>query len=108
MPAFIAYPLAALAEIAGCFAIWSWWRLGAPPLWLVPGIGALMAFGWLLAQVDTVAAGRAFAAYGGVYVAASVLWMWFAEGVRPDKWDAVGTAVCLFGTAIILMGPRNA
>jgi len=62
MPVALAYPLAALAEIAGCFAIWAWWRLGVSALWLVPGVVALGAFDWLLAQVETVAAGRAFAA----------------------------------------------
>lgn len=107
MSAAIAYPLAALAEIAGCFAIWAWWRLGASSLWLAPGVASLVVFGWLLAQVEAVAAGRAFAAYGGVYIAASLLWMWLAEGQRPDRWDLVGTAVCLFGAAIILGAPRG-
>lgn len=65
-------------------------------------------FGWLLAQVDTTVAGRAFAAYGGVYIAASVMWMWLAEGQRPDRWDVIGVVVCLIGAAIILLGPRNA
>ena len=83
MPALAAYPLAALAEIAGCFAICTWWRLGATPFWILPGGCALLAFGWLLAQVDTTVAGRAFAAYGGVYIAASVTWMWLVEGQRP-------------------------
>ena len=59
-----------------------------------------------LTLVDSPAAGRAFAAYGGVYVAASVLWMWLAEGHRPDRWDLAGGAVCLVGTAIILLGRR--
>ena len=108
MPTALAYPLAALAEIAGCFAIWAWWRLGASFLWLAPGVAALLAFGWLLAQVDTVAAGRAFAAYGGVYIAASVLWMWLAEGHKPDGWDILGVLVCLIGAAIILTAPRDA
>lgn len=107
MPAALAYPLAALAEIAGCFAVWAWWRLGASVLWLVPGVAALVAFGWLLAQVDTVAAGRAFAAYGGVYITASVLWMWLAGEHRPDRRDLAGTAVCLAGAAIILAAPRG-
>lgn len=107
MPAALVYPLAALAEIAGCFAIWSWWRLGASPAWLLPGIGALVVFGWLLAQVETAAAGRAYAAYGGVYIAASVLWMWLAEGQRPDRWDVLGTVVCLMGAAIILGALRS-
>lgn len=108
MAAVIAYPPAALAEIAGCYAIWAWWRLGASVLWLVPGLVSLAAFGWFLAQVETIVAGRAFAAYGGVYIAASILWMWLAEGQRPDKWDLIGTAVCLLGTAIILSAPRSA
>ena len=107
MSAALAYPLAALAEIAGCFAIWAWWRLGASALWLAPGLVSLAAFGWFLAQVETIVAGRAFAAYGGVYIAASVLWMWLAEGQRPDRWDLIGTAVCLLGAAIILAGPRS-
>lgn len=107
MPAALAYPLAALAEIAGCFAIWAWWRLAASVLWLVPGIAALVVFGWLLAQVEAAAAGRAFAAYGGVYIAASVLWMWAAEGQRPGRWDMLGASVCLLGAAIILGAPRS-
>ena len=98
MNAAIAYPLAAVAEISGCFAIWAWWRLGASPLWL---------FGWLLAQVETSAAGRAFAAYGGIYIGASMLWMWFVEGERPDRWDFIGTSICLIGAAIILSVPRG-
>lgn len=107
MTAIIAYPLAAVAEIGGCFAIWAWWRLGASPLWLVPGILALVVFGWLLAQVETSAAGRAFAAYGGVYIAASMIWMWAIEGQRPDRWDLAGMFICLIGAAIILAAPRE-
>ena len=107
MGAAIVYPLAALAEIAGCFAIWAWWRLGTSPLWLAPGLIALALFGWLLAQVEATAAGRAFAAYGGVYIAASVLWMWLVEGQRPDRWDVIGTAICLVGAAIILAAARQ-
>jgi small multidrug resistance family-3 protein len=57
-------------------------------------------------HVDADAAGRAYAAYGGVYIAASVFWLWAVEGVRPDRWDATGSVVCLAGAAIILLGPR--
>ncbi|GAB4387474.1 YnfA family protein [Albidovulum sp.] len=107
MSAALGYPLAALAEIAGCFAVWAWWRLGASPLWLAPGLLSLALFGWLLAQIEAPAAGRAFAAYGGVYIAASLLWMWLAEGVRPDRWDLLGAAICLFGAVVILAAPRG-
>ena len=107
MTTIAAYIGAAIAEIAGCFAVWAWWRLGASPLWLLPGIVSLALFGWLLAQVETSTAGRAFAAYGGVYIAASVLWMWLAEGERPDRWDLTGGVVCLAGAALILLAPRG-
>jgi small multidrug resistance family-3 protein len=102
-----AYALAALAEIAGCFAFWAWLRLGKSPLWLIPGIASLIAFAWLLTLVDSAHAGRAYAAYGGVYVAASLLWLWAVEGARPDRWDLTGGAVVLLGAAIILFGPRG-
>lgn len=102
------YPLAALAEIAGCFAVWAWWRGGASMLWLLPGVASLALFGLLLAQVEAGFAGRAFAAYGGVYIAASLLWMWGAEGNRPDAWDVAGAALCLIGAVIILVAPRGA
>ena len=99
---------AALAEIAGCFAFWAWLRLDKSPLWLVPGILSLALFAYLLTLVDSEAAGRAYAAYGGVYIAASLAWLWGVEGVRPDRWDLIGGAICLAGAAIILFGPRAA
>jgi len=103
----LAYAAAALAEIAGCFAFWAWLRLGWSSLWVLPGLASLAAFAVLLTLVDSPAAGRAFAAYGGVYVAASVLWLWLAEGQRPDRWDLAGSVVCLMGTALILLGRRG-
>ena len=105
IPVFIA---AATAEIAGCFAFWAWWRLEKSPLWLVPGVVSLMLFAWLLTFADTSAAGRAYAAYGGIYIAASLGWLWLAEGVRPDRWDLAGAAVCIAGASIILFAPRAA
>ena len=104
-PALI-YPLAALAEIAGCFAFWAWLRMGKSPLWLVPGLVSLALFAYLLAQVESEAAGRAYAAYGGVYIVASILWLWLVEHRLPDRWDILGAGVCLVGAAIILFGPR--
>jgi|TARA_R100000501_G_scaffold7881_2_gene16410 small multidrug resistance family-3 protein len=99
---------AALAEIAGCFAFWAWLRLGKSVLWLIPGIASLILFAWLLARVDSAAAGRAYAAYGGVYICASLLWLWGVEGVRPDRWDVAGAVLCLIGASVILLGPRTA
>jgi small multidrug resistance family-3 protein len=99
------YGLAAGAEIGGCFAFWAWLRLGRSALWLGPGGTALALFAWALTRVDAGFAGRAYAAYGGVYVAASLLWLWAVEGVRPDRWDVLGGAVCLLGAAVILAGP---
>lgn len=97
---------AAIAEIAGCSAFWSWLRLGKSPLWLVPGIASLCLFAWLLTLVNTEHAGRAYAAYGGIYILSALVWLWLAEGVRPDRWDVLGTTICLAGAAIILWGPR--
>jgi len=101
------YPLAALAEIAGCYAVWAWLRLDRSPLWLVPGVLSLIAFAWLLTLVPSQAAGRAFAAYGGVYIAASLVWMATVERTPPDRWDLIGAAVCLAGAGLILFGPRG-
>lgn len=100
--------LAAMFEIAGCFAVWVWWRLDKSPLWLVPGILALIVFSWLLTLVDVEQAGRAYAIYGGIYIVASLGWLWAIEGHRPDRWDSVGALVCLAGAAIILWAPRSA
>ena len=107
MTAF-AYLAAALAEIAGCFAFWAWLRLGKSAWWLAPGVASLCLFAYLLTLVDAEHAGRSFAAYGGVYIVSALLWLWAAEGVKPDRWDLLGGAVCLLGTAIILWGPRAA
>ncbi|MGE8103198.1 YnfA family protein [Allorhizobium sp. NPDC080224] len=101
------YPLAALAEIAGCFAFWAWLKLDRSPLWLAPGLVALALFAWLLTLVPSDAAGRAYAAYGGVYIAASLAWLWLIEGQRPDRFDLTGAAICLIGAAVILLPQRG-
>src|SRR3546814_4316986 len=106
--AILVYAGAALAEIAGCFSFWAWLRLGKSALWILPGAASLAAFAWLLTRIDADFAGRAYAAYGGVYIAASLGWLWAVEGARPDRWDLLGAAVCLLGAAIILWGPRTA
>ena len=103
-----AYVGAALAEIAGCFAFWAWSRLDKSVWWIVPGMASLALFAWLLTLVDIEAAGRAYAAYGGVYICASLFWLWAVEGIRPDRWDTIGASVCLIGAGIILLAPRAA
>lgn len=102
----LVYVGAAFAEIAGCFGFWAWLRLGKSVWWLAPATASLIAFAYLLTLIPTATAGRAFAAYGGVYIVASLAWMWLAEGARPDRWDLTGATVCLIGAAIILAAPR--
>ena len=104
---FLIYPLAALAEIAGCFAFWAGLKLDRSPLWLLPGLVSLALFAWLLTLVPSEAAGRAYAAYGGVYIAASLIWLWVIEGQRPDRFDLTGAAICLVGAAVILLPSRG-
>ncbi|HEX7873937.1 MAG TPA: YnfA family protein [Sphingobium sp.] len=103
----LAYIAAALAEIAGCFAFWSWLRLGKSIWLLVPGLASLALFAWLLTLVDTGHAGRAYAAYGGVYIVSAILWGWAVEGQFPDCWDLIGGALCLVGAVVIFAGPRG-
>ncbi|OAH45830.1 hypothetical protein AX777_04125 [Sphingobium yanoikuyae] len=108
MQSILVYIAAALAEIAGCFAFWAWLRMDKSMLWLIPGTGSLLLFAWLLTLVDAAAAGRAYAAYGGVYISSALLWLWLVEGVRPDRWDTAGVALSLVGAGIILFGPHRA
>jgi len=98
------YAAAALAEIAGCFAFWGWRRLGWGAWTLLPGLASLALFAWLLTFVESEAAGRAYAAYGGIYVVASLGWLWVVEGQVPDAWDLSGAALCLAGAGVILWG----
>ncbi len=104
----LAFIGAAIAELAGCFAFWAWLRLDRSPLWILPGIAALILFAYLLTLIEAQHAGRAYAAYGGVYIGAALLWLWIVEGARPDRWDLAGGAICLIGAGIILFGPRTA
>ena len=85
----------------------AWLRLNQPVWWLIPGFAALAAFAAMLTLVDTAFAGRAYAAYGGVYIAASLAWLWAIEGQRPDQWDLGGAALCLIGAGVVLLAPRG-
>jgi small multidrug resistance family-3 protein len=81
--------------------------LGLAAAQSVAALASLVLFAWLLTRVDAAFAGRAYAAYGGIYVTASLAWLFLAEGQRPDRWDLLGAAVCLLGAGIILLGPRG-
>jgi small multidrug resistance family-3 protein len=104
----LAFIAAAIAEIGGCFAFWAWLRLEKSVWWLVPGMASLALFAYLLTLVDSDFAGRAYASYGGIYIVASLVWLWIIEGNRPDRWDIFGATVCLIGAGLILFGPRSA
>ena len=71
---------------------------------MLPGVASLVVFAWLLTRVDVAAAGRTYAAYGGIYILASLGWLWVVEGIRPDRWDVLGVVLCLAGAAVILLG----
>ena len=101
------YIVAAVAEIAGCFAFWSWLRSGRSAWVLAPGVASLVLFAWLLTRVESPVAGRAFAAYGGVYIAVSLAWLWAVDQVRPTGWDVAGVVVALAGMAIIAFQPAR-
>lgn len=96
----------ALAEIAGCYLIYLWMRQDASAWLLLPAAASLALFAWLLTLHPHVA-GRVYAAYGGVYIGMALLWLWTVDGVRPDRWDIAGAAVCVAGMAIIYFAPRG-
>jgi small multidrug resistance family-3 protein len=96
----------AVAELVGCYLPYRWLRKGGSPWLLVPAALSLAVFAWLLTLHPT-ASGRVYAAYGGVYIATAVFWLWVIDGVRPSRWDLLGAAVTLVGMAIIMFGPRD-
>lgn len=98
--------LTALAEIAGCYLPWLYLRQNGSAWLLLPAAGCLALFAWLLTLHPT-AAGRVYAAYGGVYVGTALLWLWWVDGVRPTHWDLLGGAVALAGMGIIMFAPRQ-
>ncbi len=99
------FVVTALVEIVGCYLPYLWLRKEKPVWLLAPAAVALAAFAWLLSLHPT-AAGRTYAAYGGVYVTVAVVWLWTVDGQRPDRWDLVGALVSLIGMGIIAFAPR--
>jgi small multidrug resistance family-3 protein len=98
--------LTAFFEISGCFSFWAWLRLGRSPWLAVPGVLSLILFACTLARAESAFAGRAYAAYGGIYIVSAFLWLLFVEGTVPDRWDILGGLLCIAGSLIILFGPR--
>ena len=98
--------LTALAEIVGCYLPYLWLRKNGSVWLLVPAAVSLALFAWLLSLHPT-AAGRVYAAYGGVYVSVAILWLWIVDSVRPTPWDLLGAAVCVLGMSIIMFAPRH-
>ena len=99
--------ITALAEILGCYLPYLWLKEGKSAGLLVPAAVSLALFAWLLSLHPT-AAGRVYAAYGGVYIVVAIFWLWSVEGIRPTVWDLVGSGVALLGMAIIMFSPRTA
>ena len=102
---FALFVATALAEIMGCYLPYLWLKKSAPAWYLLPAALSLMMFAWLL-TLHPQAAGRVYAAYGGVYVAVALGWLWAVDGIRPSLWDVAGSLVTLAGMAIILFAPR--
>ena len=107
MKAVLLYLLTAVAEIVGCYLPYLWLREGRSAWLLLPAASSLALFAWLL-SLHPAAAGRVYAAYGGVYIGVAILWLWLVDGIRPTTWDVLGSAVALAGMAIIIFAPRSA
>ena len=106
MKTFLLFFVTALAEIFGCFAVYLWLRHHKPLWWMAVAVVSLGIFSWLLTLHPTDNAGRIYAAYGGIYIASALLWMWLVEKYLPDRWDILGALVCIVGAGIIYFGPR--
>jgi small multidrug resistance family-3 protein len=106
MENFLWFVLAAVCEIAGCYTAWMWLRLDRTAWWLLPGMLCLAIFAVVLTRVDAALAGRTFAAYGGVYIVSSLLWLAVVERTTPRLSDVIGSLLCLGGAAVILLGAR--
>jgi small multidrug resistance family-3 protein len=98
----VLFTLAAFFEIAGCFAFWFWARKGGGSFVILVGILSLIAFAYALTRVDSAFAGRAYAAYGGIYIAASLCWLWAVEGQPPTRTDLIGASLAVLGALVII------
>ena len=107
MRTFALFIATALAEIVGCYLPYLWLKQGRSAWLLVPAAASLALFAWLLTLHET-AAGRVYAAYGGVYVATALVWLWLVDGIKPTLWDIAGAGLTLAGMIVIVLAPRAA
>jgi small multidrug resistance family-3 protein len=101
------FAVAAVLEIGGCFAFWAWLRQGASAAIAALGVLSLIGFALVLTRADTAFAGRAYAAYGGIYIAASLIWLWLVEGRTPSTTDVIGATIAVLGAAVIVGFAKN-
>jgi small multidrug resistance family-3 protein len=97
------FAVTAVAEIVGCYLPYLWLKKGGP-VWLLPVAGISLAIFAYLLTLHPAGAGRVYAAYGGVYIAVALIWLWLVDGITPTAWDLTGVAVALLGIAIIVFG----
>ncbi|CAN7260530.1 YnfA family protein [Acidovorax sp. LjRoot129] len=107
MKTVLLFVITALAEIVGCYLPYLWLTKGGSVWLLLPAAISLGLFAWLL-TLHPAAAGRVYAAYGGVYIAVALAWLWGVDGIRPSAWDIAGVVVSLAGMALIAFQPRTA
>ena len=107
MKTLLLFLVTALAEIVGCYLPYLWLRKDGSAWLLLPAAASLALFAWLL-TLHATASGRVYAAYGGVYVAIAIGWLWMVDQVKPPRWDLVGALLCLAGMAVIMFSPRPA
>ena len=100
------FAVAALAEIGGAWLIWQGWREHRGVVWIAAGIIALAAYGFVATLQPDAHFGRILAAYGGIFVAGSLAWGMVVDKFEPDRWDYLGSALCLVGVAVIMYAPR--
>jgi len=98
--------ITAVAEIVGCYLPYLWLKHDKSILLLIPAALSLALFAWLL-SLHPAAAGRVYAAYGGVYIFVAIIWLWLVDGITPTVWDIVGSLVAVSGMAIIMFGPSQ-
>jgi small multidrug resistance family-3 protein len=103
---FALFAITAVAEIVGCYLPYLWLKQGKSIFLLIPAAASLALFAWLLSLHPT-AAGRVYAAYGGIYIAVAIIWLWVVDGIKPTTWDLVGSGVAILGMAIIMLAPRT-